>query len=151
MVSVILLVAFTVGVGGLISVWITGLTSTQTGTVGNSGEKAAQCGTSSISILEARYSTSGAALTKSLVNVTVSVASGTESIGNFTVTVSYKGVSNTTAANQTVLQPGQVMTIAANASNDGNEPELIRVRGLCQNSFALTDECKAGQNCMKAV
>lgn len=151
MVSIILLIAFTVGIGGLLFVWFSDLSSTQTGTIGTSSEKSAQCGSSVIRIEQVRYA-AAQAQSWTFVNVTVTLISGTESVGNFTGTSTYKGASNTSYFNQTVLSPGQSLTLGINTSStSGEAPEIVSVRGLCQSSFAITASCKSGQSCMKAV
>ena len=57
LIATVLLIAFTVGVGGIISVWITGFTQTSSKIVSNEGEKQITCRNGAIDISNHKYCT----------------------------------------------------------------------------------------------
>ncbi len=148
MIATVLLIAFTIAVGGVLSVWLSTLTSTTTSTVGTSGQKAAECGSSSISIREVRYTPS-----QTRVNVTVSHLTGTLPLRNLSISVSGLGRSNTTSLVYTASDfgPGELYMESVNVTNGASvPPEVVSVRALCKDTYVITAECKSGQDCMKA-
>ena len=147
MIATVLLIAFTVAVGGILSVWLASLTTTQTGTVGTAGEKAAQCGATSISVREVRYATG-----QTRVNVTITHSTGTQALRNLTISVTGQGRTNTTNATFTTsdFTAGESYAESVNVANGASiPPEIVTVRALCQTTYALSAECKSGQDCMK--
>ena len=147
LVATVLLIAFTIAIGGVLLVWFSSLTTTQTGTVGTSGEKLADCASSAVTIREARFNATPGSSGSTLVNVTVSLIAGTEKVANFTVYVTGKGITNSTSDNSTVV-PGQTLSLQASVSVVVIPPELVRVSGLCKNAVPIIAECKSGQACM---
>ncbi len=146
MIAVVLLIAFTVAVGGILSVWLSTLSTTQTTIVSSGTEKQVRCAASSISILEVRYpsGTSGCVAPYNCVNVTVRYDSGVEALSNITVEVSARGSINSSTSTAR-FSPGESRVVSLIANYP---PEVASARGFCQDSVSITAECKAGQPCM---
>ncbi len=152
MIAVILLIAFVVAIGGLISVWFSTLTSSQTGTIETSADALAKCASSTLSVDEVRWASPGSSR---IVNVTV-VGGGTENLKNITITVAATGgsINSPKFFNGTGddFIPGSLYSTSINitANVSSLPPEIVTVTGICQNTFSVRGECKAGQDCMKS-
>jgi flagellin-like protein len=149
-VAAILLIALTVAVGGLLAVWFSTVTSSQTQTVSASAGQLAKCASSSLTINEVRYSSDG---TSSLVNVTTSSA-GSQSLKNITISISGGGATSNSIryynASGEELPPGGV--ISASIDTTGGAlvpPEIVSVSGICQGQYAISTSCKSGESCMR--
>ena len=149
MIATVLLIAFTVAVGGILSVWLTTLTATQTGTTGTAAEKQILCARSVLEITEATYGASAAAS-----NVTVTYRYGTETLTNFTFYFidSTRASAKIATENQNTLNPGDrnVSRITATGLS-GSYLQSVRVTALCQTNYPVSGECKYEQACMKKV
>ena len=150
LIATVLLIAFTIAIGGVLLIWFSSLTNTQTQTVGTSSEKLADCAASAITIREARYNSTPGSAASTFVNVTISLVAGTQNIANLTVFVTGKGITNSTADNSTIT-PGSTITIRANVSSNAIPPEFVRASGICQSTVPIIAECKTGQACLIAV
>ena len=174
MIATVMLIAFTVAVGGILSLWLTTLTSTQTTTVGSSAEKQILCSRSVLTITEvtSNFQTSPS---NDTFNVTVVYTYGTEDVYYFnltfidnlrnsiTVTPNISAGKNFNKTNP--FQPGmmKVFSMNINSSSDlephgqsspnydlaGTSLSSVRIRAICQDNYPLTTECKSGQSCMK--
>ena len=144
LIAIVLLVGFTVAVAGIISVWITGTTRTQTEIIGEQADLQAKCVGSTLVVKEVRRS-------GGQVNVTYVLETGTESLRN--VTVEATALGNTTksgpffAINATALAPGESNSTSFNITPVG-PLEIVRIRGLCQDKLPIIGECKLGRPCM---
>ena len=143
MIAVVLLIAFTVAVGGILSVWLSTLAQTQTSTVSSGTDKQVRCSASSLEILEVRYPTGSGT---SAVNVTVRYSSGTETLANVTVEVTARGAI-AQASNTAAISPGESKVVVV--ANANFPPEFVSAAGICQSTVSVTNECKTGQPCMK--
>ena len=147
MIAVVLLIAFTVAVGGLLSVWFTTITTSQTSTVQASGESLGKCAQNSLDIESVKYPSS---LSPRIVNVTVASV-GTQSVKNLTITVVSSGGTATSIkffnATGDDMSAGTVFATTINASNITLPPELVKVNAFCQGR-SIAAECAAGQDCM---
>ncbi len=142
MIAVVLLIAFTVAVGGILSVWLSTLAQTQTSTVSSGTEKQVKCSASALKISEVRYPTGTG---NANVNVTVVYDSGRETLSNITVEITARG--NISIANSTgAVQPGEARSVSIAANFP---PELVSARGLCQGAVPIIGTCKSGESCMK--
>jgi flagellin-like protein len=145
MIAIVLLIAFTVAVGGILSLWLTTLTSTQTTTTGSAAEKQVLCARSVLEITEVYYTTPQSA------NVTVSYTYGTESLTSFNLFFvdSARNSENKTASG--TLTPGDSETFAitglSTLSATGTY-QSVRVIAMCQDTYPVSSECKSGQSCM---
>ena len=171
MISVVLLIAFTIAVAGILSLWLTTLASTQTTTTGTAAEKQILC---SRSVLELREVTHNVVGTDNLVNITVVYSYGDENLYNFTLAF-VDNARKSFTVNQTRLaqmshqynktsgqefSPGAMVVWNLNlteaqsgaAGGDvltGTSLQSVRVRALCQDDYPVAGECKSGQGCMK--
>jgi len=151
-VAAILLIALTVAVGGLLAVWFSTLTSSQTQTVSSSSEQLAKCASSSLTINEVRYDSSGAS---KLVNVTLS-SGGSQYLKNITISVTGGGGTSNSIkyynASGDDLPPGGVFAASVNTTGGALiPPEIVSVSGICQGQYAVSVSCKAGEACMRPV
>ena len=143
MIAVVLLIAFTVAVGGILSAWMSSLAISQTTTVSSGTEKQVKCSSSLISIVEVRYP-SGTG--RGFVNVTVRYDSGTEVLSNYTAEVSARGSLQGNASTG-IVTPGEARTVSVSPANF--PPELVSVRALCRDTVPIVGECKVNDPCMK--
>ena len=148
-VAVVLLIAFVVAVGGILSVWLSGIAEDQTQTVSADSEAVAKCVSNSIVVDSVRYQTSGS----DLVNVTFT-SDGSEAIKNITITIvgggavtnSIKYFNGTTDE----LSPGLVYSASVDTAGGAIlPPEVVSVTGLCQRAVSITGTCDQGESCMK--
>ncbi|MCX6820663.1 MAG: hypothetical protein NT016_01820 [Candidatus Aenigmarchaeota archaeon] len=147
MIATVLLIAFTVAVGGILSVWLTSMASTQTETTGSAANAQTLCARSVLVIKEVDYSTTANA------NVTVGYNYGTE---NLTAINIYFVDSKRASANKTwgsgayySVLPGDLKTFPATSTGlTGDSFQTVRVVAMCQGSYPISTECKTGQSCM---
>ena len=141
MLAVVLLIAFTDAVGGILSVWLSTLSTTQTTIVSSTTEDQIKCSASSLKVSEVRYPTG---TSRGSVNITVVYDSGAENLANITVESTRGGV--TDAGNSTAtVEPGEVRAFAITANYP---PEVVSARGFCRSKVPIIGECKSGQPCM---
>ena len=141
MIAVVLLIGFTVAIGGILSVWLSTLTTTQTTTVSSGTEKQVRCSASALKVSEVRFPTG---TQRGSVNVSVVYDSGTESLSNITVEISARGL--TDIANSTgTVSPGEARSVTITANYP---PEVVSARGFCRDNVPIVGSCKAGQPCM---
>lgn len=145
LIAVVLLIAFTIAVGGILSVFVTTFTSTQTKTVSSTTEAQVKCSTASLDVKEVRYPASGAT---GRVNVTVIYSTGSETLANITVQVVARG-GIVQATSTSSVAPGESRAIQVVSANI--PPEVVRAFGICQSTVPVVGECKAGESCMKSV
>ena len=142
MIAVVLLVAFTVGIGGILSLWLTGLTTSQTQTVSNSSNAAIQC-TPSLVITKVRVPPASQN-NAGLLNVTV------ENHASFSVlSVTIDAVNSTNVITNTAIgnmNPGATGFIGFTGAMGGNSLIMVKVRGTCQGS-AVSATCDPTQTC----
>ena len=174
MIATVLLIAFTVAVGGIISMWLTTMASTQTTTTGSAAEKQILCARSVMEISEVT-SLFGDNTTGDRFNITVIYSYGTEDIYYFNLTfidsqrnsvVITPNISGGKNYNKTnPFQPGmmRVFGININSSTDvetrtslgypnyglaGPSLQSVRIQAICQGTYPLSTTCKSGQSCM---
>ena len=140
LVATVLLIAFTVGVGGIISVWITGFTQTSSKIVSNEGEKQITCSNGAIDISNLKYCSAIGNMSGLIKN------NGRITVGNITLqTIHGNGSSVSHALNDTgtgggnsgnylALKAGQVFSF--NVSIGGGTYDRIWIYTNCS---AVTD------------
>ena len=164
LIAIVLLIGFTVAVGGILSVWLTSLTTTTTNIVGTAGEKQIKCSGSVLDIIEV---VSNLTSSRDSINTTIRYIYGEENLYYFnltfiddiknSVTVTPVIIKNFNKTNP--LSPGMVAVFALDigstsdvittASLSGSSIERVSVLGRCQDTVPITDDCKVGQSCMK--
>jgi flagellin-like protein len=130
MIATILLIAFTVAVGGIISVWLTGYTRTTGAAVSTATEDQVKCTGTYPNI----YS-----VTEDAIIIT---NPGSENIANITCFAGDGTVLPSPSVS--LLVPGNVTTILW--KKEGNTSVVCS--GVCR-SIGVTGECRSGQICWK--
>jgi hypothetical protein len=130
MIATVLLVAFTVAVGGILSLWLTSLTTTTTGNVENITTDQTKCSTTWINVLSV---TSNAILLNNL---------GNQMITNINCW-SDLGVNVSTSGGMT-LNPGASSSIVWGRGTNVS----VTCTGKCL-TIGVTGECESGQTCWK--
>jgi hypothetical protein len=130
MIATVLLIAFTIGVGGILSVWFTSLTTTQTGLAGAIAENRTKCAGVYIDI----YSVSA---TKVFYKNT-----GTQTISSIRV---YAGDGGEIATVNLTASLASGAAGSAFWTKDTNTS--VKATGLCLASIPVEGECKSGQAC----
>jgi len=169
MIATVLLIAFTVAVGGILSMWLSGLASTQTETTGAAANAEVLCGRTALRIKGVTFVND--TLGFDYANVTVSYDYGTESLYNFSFTfidtnrLSYTvpasglfGQGNGTAQYNTTypFSPGMLQSwnlnitsySGATGSLTGATLKTVKVVALCQGNYPVSVQCDSGQSCM---
>jgi flagellin-like protein len=141
MIATVLLIAFTIAVGGIISIWLTGYTRTTTEAVGGGTEKQIKCAASILKIKDVSN-------TSQNVTILVYYESGSESLSNITCEALGGGHSNSTNVNGT-KSPGDSFycpVIDFNTTNLG-PLEVVRAKGMCLGEIPISVDCKPTQAC----
>ncbi len=127
-VATIVLIAFAVAIGGLVSIWLTGFASSTTEFTSQRGDELTAC--------------AGARLQVDTVTSSGIIYSNPSSrtITNITV---YDGAGRNMTYNASNLVPGAVANVTwARGTNSS-----ISLRGICENTIVVEGACKTGQSC----
>lgn len=145
MLAVILLIAFTVAVGGLLSVWMISMTRTQTGVAGAGAEKLIACSKSVLDIGSVVHQ-SGDTDNKTF-NVQVIYYAGSEDLYDFTIYLTdptgYVGKNvSTVFTSNNPMRPGQIYTFTVTLDRNltSSSPEKARVTAVCQQTEVVSAE-----------
>lgn len=159
MIAVVLLIAFTIGVGGLVSIFATGLTTTSTGVTQNQSTSLSKCAGAWINVYRVTNSTIfyqnptsqpitglAAIFSDGKSSVTVLDQNLTAGEANFTE------ITNETSSRTGVGFAGgsatAVLTGIAPGAAPGNTSVVLR--GLCQNAVTVEGTCRNGQVCWQS-
>ncbi len=143
MIATVLLIAFTVAVGGIVSLFLTGLTTTQTGITEATAENKTRC----TQVLLVDY-------VRASSNVIKTVNIGAQQV-NLTSVIMGDGsilTINATSASR-LLDAGEAVVINSNSADWVTTPSAIssntsvRVHGLCGGTILLTGICRSGEVC----
>ena len=132
LVATVLLIAFTVGVGGLISVWISGFTQTSSKIVSREGETQLICSNGAIDLSNLRYRSSTNNISGIIKN------NGRIPLGNITIQTVFTngsivshslndtGTGGASAGNYLVLRAGQIFSfnVSIGGNSNGNYDRL---------------------------
>ncbi len=148
MIAIVLLIAFTVAVGGILSLWLTTLTSTQTTTTGSAAEKQILCARSVLTIDEVRYNDAGDAA-----NITYRYTYGTEALSdlNFFFIDESRNTYNRSFATLMTMGPGDSNTTSIVLTGMSGSLQEVRLVAKCQSTYPVSSTCKSGQGCMNKV
>ncbi|MBS3055183.1 MAG: hypothetical protein J4452_01690 [Candidatus Aenigmarchaeota archaeon] len=135
MIAIVLLIAFTVAIGGIMSVWLTGLTNTQTQQVSNQSAAQAKCTPALVIELVKAPSVVAGAL-----NITFSNPSQ-QTINAISALIPNNMTTITLSA--TSLLPGDVGTARVNVSS---LPTFVRVLGTCS-GLPVSATCENSMSC----
>ncbi len=129
-VATIILIAFAVAVGGLVSIWLTGFATSTTEFTSKRGEELTGCAgarlkVDSVSTANVIYSNPSS---KTITNITV-----------------YDGSGRNLTYNASNLVSGQV----ANLTWTRGTNTSILLKGICENTIPVEGACENGQSCWK--
>ena len=130
MIATVLLIAFTVAVGGILSLWLTGYATTTTSSVEAATTNQTKCVGTYIDVISVD---AGAVLITNR---------GSQTISNV----------NCFVGNGTNLTSVAVASLASGAGNIGNWTRGAQTSVLCTGSclgIGVTGQCKSGQSCWK--
>ena len=131
MVAVVLLIAFTVAIGGILSLWLTGFTETTTQSVGTASKNQTKCAGTYVDII-------------SVSNSSVIITNrGSQDIVN-PMCFSGDGKNITTLSPNTTLSPGESSSVSWER---GSNTSVI-CTGSCLN-IGVSGECNLEQSCWK--
>lgn len=130
MIAVVLLIAFTVAVGGIMSVWMTSFTTSTTGNVDTAATNQTKCSGTYIDVIS--VSSTGIIIT----------AKGSQPISDISCYTDVGG--NVTGISSADLAPGE--SFATTWVRD--TASSVVCTGTCLN-IAVAGECKSGQTCWR--
>jgi flagellin-like protein len=131
MVATILLIAFTVGIGGIISVWMSGFTTSTTGNVEKAATNQTKCAGAWI-----RIDTVG-------VNSVLYSNPSSQNVTNIKLYYSDGTTVVTTTPLTTSLAPGEA---ASNVTARGSNTS-VTIKGLCLASIPIEGKCDSSGPC----
>ncbi len=156
LIAALLLIGFTVAVGGLISVWIGGLASTQTESITGSTDKLLKCSKSVLDVTQVQGKTFSRPTGSNWgeFNVTLQYITGTEDIYNFTISLTDSSgnvVQNNTVSNNiyytngtttVAFLPGSkaVLNLKFNANISTSPVSKVFVAAKCQSDYTVSFE-----------
>ncbi len=155
MVATVLLVAFTIGVGALISIFATGLTTTSTGITSNQSESLSRCAGAWINVYKVTnttifYSNPNSQTITSLVaffsdgKQSASAIDQSLAIGES----NYTEITNSTGASGGVGVSSGILTGIRPGGTTGNTSVILR--GLCLSTVTVQGKCSQGDGCWEA-
>lgn len=154
LVATVILVALVIGIGGLVSIFATGLTTSSTGITSNQSTSLSKCAGAWINVYKVTNSTIfySNPTNQPLTGLVATLGDGKQSLTvldqNLTV-----GESNfTQITNETGSTAGSAtasLTGIAPGGTAGNTS--VVVRGLCQTLVSVEGKCKQGQDCWQAA
>jgi len=152
LIATVLLIAFTIAVGGIISVWLTQFTQTQTDIVGKESESQILCGTGQVQFSNVKFCSTNNYLSGEIANT------GSIGLGNITFTILYTNASrevryfenrggtlfNLTSCcgNFTMIPTDK---FAFNISIGGSNYDILRITTNCTTT-RVSDEVSASKN-----
>jgi flagellin-like protein len=144
LVATILLIAFTIAVGGIVSVWITGFTRTQTVQVSSVAEDQLRCFSSAISVRVTPNITGNT-------TVTIGYDAGRVNLYNPTAYVICGGITLSNSINTTFI-PGQQLSLLVDTANCTTSISSVRAALTCigissGTNYTVIGECRTGQDC----
>ncbi|MFH0710956.1 MAG: hypothetical protein V1944_00060 [Candidatus Aenigmatarchaeota archaeon] len=143
MIATVLLIAFTVAIGGVMSIWLTGLTSTQQQQVSNQSSAQVKC----VPSLTIDRVDSGIATSAYIMNITLSNPSQ-QTVAPVNVTIILTNASVFIPVNITSLAPGA--SYFGSIGNWSALPSMVRVNGLCS-GLPVSFTCKPTDSCWRAA
>jgi flagellin-like protein len=150
LIATILLIAFTVAVGGIVSLWITGYSKTQTTQISQTSQDQIACN-SVISI-----STYNPTFNNNSIGVRISYDYGTLPLTDVNASITCGAVTNYSTNLPNTILPGQLITgtIVNTECSSLSDITLARVIAKCTGPstgqiFIRTGECKKGEGCMR--
>lgn len=149
-IATVLIIAFTVAIGGIVSTFIYNTMSTQSEETKASSDKAARCGSVFLDIDEVKTNSD-----MSTVNITFTYVNGDEDLYNFTVYVIDSGnrINRTSNLSPTYteaspLNSGRKTFWSVSTTGLSGSLFSVRIVGLCQKDYTVSASCESGKSCM---
>jgi flagellin-like protein len=146
LIAAVLLIAFTVAIGGIVSVFFTSFTKQTTGSVSSSGQSLVGCGDSQPTVNLVRYPSSG----NGIMNVSF-LNPGGDNITNVTIYTTMTNGLTYVNGSTWYLNPGQASSTVLFTITSLGTPSVVKVAGLCLGIQPVMGSCSSGQVCMQAV
>ena len=149
MIAVVLLIAFTIGVGGLVSIFFTGLTTTSSKITGNQSEALTRCAGAWINVYKATNSTVfyQNPNSQTITGLVIIASDGTTNLNPADPSLAI-GESNSTIVGNSSANVAGTSGLIPGGSTSGNTS--VTVRGLCQSTVTVEGRCARGQACWEA-
>jgi hypothetical protein len=145
MVAVVILIALTIIIGGILSVWFTSFIKPQLGGTEETMEKQQRCGASYLKILKVENDTGVAGAETDFFRITLDYKSGSEDLYNFVFSIAgATGVGKNeskifTEANP--MAPGTMYTFEVKLDKNVTYPlSLVKVTATCLKDILVTAE-----------
>jgi len=150
LISAVLLIAFTVAVGGIVSIFMTGFTKTTTGAVSSGGQALITCGSSSPTVDQVRGNGTSGVMNYTYTNP------GSIALQNMVIYTTLSNASTISSSpSSATLGAMASASISVTLSGTGNAtPTEVRVVGVCVTSSGnqtVYGSCVTGQSCMSVT
>jgi flagellin-like protein len=132
LIASVLLIAFTVAVGGILSIWLVGFTTTNTNIISEQTTDELECSYAAVSIRNLRYNTTSSNITGMVENTKW------RTIGNVSILILYKNQTsyklrlNDTAGNRLTLDPRDTYSFSITTASNYDK---IRVMTNCSSVY----------------
>ena len=149
LIAVVLLIAFTIGIGGLVSIFVTGLTKTSTGITSNQSESLTKCAGAWINLYKVTNTTIFYTnpTSQTLTGIVAILSDGKQSVTVLDQSLT-SGESNFTDITNSTANSGGLLTGLTGIMHGGAAGNTsVTVRGLCQTVVTVEGSCKSGQGC----
>lgn len=148
LIATVLLIAFTVAIGGIVSIFFTSFTKQTTGGVSSQGQNLVVCANSNPTIDKVYYALNSG----NTINATFSNP-GSYNVTNITIYASMPNGSTFSYGNALMyLNPlATNSALIVNGSITGQQPLEVKVSGFCQGNQPVQGSCTSGQSCMVGV
>ncbi len=151
MVAVVLLIAFTIGVGGLVSIFVTGLTTTSTGVTSNQSEALTRCAGAWLNVYKVTNTTIfyQNPTPQTITGIVGVFSDGKQSVSVFDQSLSVGESNYTEITNDTGRVGGTTVGTGITPSGASGNTS-VTVRGMCQSLVTVEGSCRTGQKCWEA-
>lgn len=145
LIATVLLIAFVVGIGGLVSLFATSLTTSSTGVTSNQSQSVTKCAGAYINVYRVTNTTvfysnpTGQTIT----SLTIITSDGSQIVNPSGPSIA-PGASNSTIVGVNTTNPNGYTGLVPGGAT-GNTS--VTMRGLCQSTVPVEGTCKQGQGC----
>ena len=151
LIAVVLLIAFTIGVGGLVSIFVTGLTTTSTGITQNQTASLSRCAGAWLNVYRVTNTTIfySNPTTETITGLVAMFSDGKQSATVLDQSLT-PGESNATDITKSTSESGAAQTGLTGITPGVGSPAgntSVTVRGLCQTLVTVEGKCSTGRLC----
>jgi len=130
LIATVLLIAFTISIAGIISIWLIGFSRTSSETIGSEAERQLICSYGGISLSNLRYSSSAGRMSGEVENTR------TISLGNISIQIMYTNASSQKVSLNVSLMPREKTSFNISASSNYYR---VRVMTNCSSVYDEVD------------